>query len=112
MDCIFCKIAQGDIPAKKVYEDDQLVAIHDINPAAPTHLLVIPKEHIPSLAELGEDQEALVGHIHGIIRKLAGEMGLKEGFRVVNNCGEEGGQTVNHLHFHLLGGRSFQWPPG
>ncbi len=111
-DCIFCKIVQGEIPSKKVYEDDRAVAFHDLNPAAPLHILVIPKAHIRNLAELQDDQLGLVGHIHGVIRDLAKEFGLQKGYRVVNNNGQDGGQSVEHLHFHLLGGRSLQWPPG
>ncbi|MFZ5965575.1 MAG: histidine triad nucleotide-binding protein [Bacillota bacterium] len=112
-DCIFCKIVSKEIPAKIVYEDELLVAFHDISPAAPTHILVIPKEHIDSLKEVGPTQMQLLGHIHLSINKIAKELGLHdEGYRVVNNCGELGGQTVQHLHFHLLGGRQMQWPPG
>lgn len=111
-DCIFCKIVQGEIPSKKVYEDDRAVAFHDLNPAAPLHILVIPKVHIRNLAELQDDQLGLVGHIYGVIRDLAKEFGLQKGYRVVNNNGQDGGQSVEHLHFHLLGGRSLQWPPG
>jgi histidine triad (HIT) family protein len=111
--CIFCQIIDGKIPSKKVYEDDDVLAFHDIAPAAPTHVLVIPKKHIPSLMHLGEEDKELVGKIHLVIQKLARELGLDDkGFRVVNNIGEEGGQTVFHIHFHLLGGRTLTWPPG
>jgi len=112
-DCIFCKIVRGEISAGKVYEDDLLLAFKDINPAAPTHILIIPKEHIPSINEVVPAQQQLMGHILVVAAKLASEMGLTEdGYRIVNNCGRDGGQTVFHLHFHLLGGRSLQWPPG
>ncbi|MDX9870829.1 MAG: histidine triad nucleotide-binding protein [Clostridia bacterium] len=111
-ECIFCKIIDGTIPGKKAYEDEQVLAIHDISPAAPVHVLVMPKAHISSLAQLQDDQLALAGHILGVIRDLAQKLGLQEGYRVVINCGEEGGQTVDHLHFHLLGQRNMTWPPG
>ncbi|KXG75866.1 histidine triad nucleotide-binding protein [Thermotalea metallivorans] len=112
-DCIFCKIAAKEIPAKIVYEDDCIVAFHDIQPVAPTHVLVIPKEHIPSMEQATEHHKELIGHIHLSIRNIAEQLGIHEdGYRIVNNCGEQGGQTVYHLHFHLLGGRQMQWPPG
>lgn len=111
-ECIFCKIVNGEIPGKKVYEDDRVLAIHDINPAAPVHILVMPKEHIINIAAVNDEQIDVVGHIHGVIRNIARDLDLKEGYRIVTNCGPQGGQTVDHLHFHLLGGRSFAWPPG
>ncbi|MDF2548143.1 MAG: histidine triad nucleotide-binding protein [Anaerosolibacter sp.] len=112
-DCIFCKIAMKEIPAKVVYEDEHILAFHDIQPAAPSHVLVIPKEHIPSMAQLEEHHKVLIGHIHLAIQDIAVKLGIHEtGYRIVNNCGEQGGQTVHHLHFHLLGGRHMQWPPG
>ena len=113
-DCIFCKIAQKEIPSKLVYEDDTVVAFRDLEPQAPQHVLVIPKKHVESLLALEEEDKALVSHILvDVIPQLAQELGIAEkGFRVVANTGEEGGQTVKHLHFHLLGGRSMQWPPG
>jgi histidine triad (HIT) family protein len=112
-DCIFCKIVQGEIPAGKVYEDDLVLAFKDINPAAPTHVLIIPKEHIPSINEVTPAQQELMGHILVVAARIAREAGLVgAGCRIVNNCGADGGQTVFHLHFHLLGGRSLQWPPG
>ncbi|PTX64857.1 histidine triad (HIT) family protein [Melghirimyces profundicolus] len=112
-DCIFCKIVKGDVPSEKVYEDESVLAFKDIHAQAPVHLLVIPKAHIPSVRELGEKDGALLGRIFSTINRLAEENGLAErGFRIVNNCGEEGGQTVHHIHFHLLGGRSLTWPPG
>lgn len=113
MDCIFCSIIKGEIPSSKVYEDDRILAFKDINPAAPVHIIIVPKTHISSTNELDESNCDIVGHIFAIGAKLAKEMGISDkGYRIVNNCGEEGGQTVNHLHFHLLGGRLLQWPPG
>ncbi len=113
MDCLFCKIISGEIPSKKVYEDDKVYAFYDISPAAPVHVLIIPKEHIPSANALTEENADVVGHIFAVAAKLAADLGVAEGgYRIVNNCGEDGGQTVHHLHFHLLGGRSLQWPPG
>ena len=113
-DCIFCKIAAGEIPAKKLYEDERAIAIADIDPKAPLHALVIPKQHIASLAEVGasEQEKTLVGHLLGVANQLAQERGLSEGYRIVVNIGPDGGQTVDHLHVHLLGGRAMHWPPG
>ena len=113
-DCIFCRIAAKEIPATAVYEDDAVIAFKDLEPQAPVHVLIIPKKHIKSLLGLTQEDGALVAHIHvDVVPQLAKELGLAEkGFRVVVNTGEEGGQTVGHLHFHLLGGRSMQWPPG
>ncbi|GAB4304220.1 MAG: histidine triad nucleotide-binding protein [Desulfuromonadia bacterium] len=112
-DCIFCRIVSGEIPARKVYEDDQLIAFDDIAPTAPVHLLVIPKRHLVSLLDLTEADDALVGKIHRIAATLARERGIDQsGFRVVVNTNRDGGQSVFHLHFHLIGGRSMQWPPG
>ena len=105
MDCIFCKIAAGEIPSTKVYEDDQILAFRDIAPMAPTHILVIPKTHIGSVAEITADNVALVAHIFTVIPKIAAEEGLDSGYRVVSNCGPDAGQTVHHLHFHILGGK-------
>lgn len=111
--CIFCKIAAKEIPGKIVYEDDKMIAFHDISPAAPVHVVVIPKKHIESLLALGDEDENLMGHMMHTIAKIAADLGLDEkGFRIVANTKEDGGQTVKHLHFHLLGGRSMQWPPG
>lgn len=112
MECIFCKIASGEIPAKKLYEDELAVAFADIDPKAPVHVLVIPKRHVASLAELGAQDEALIGHLQLVAAQLAREQKLEDGYRVVINTGPEGGQTVEHLHLHLLGGRSMHWPPG
>ena len=112
-DCLFCKILSGKVYTKKIYEDDKVLAFGDINPQAPVHILVIPKKHIVSLDDVGEDDIALLGHIQVIISKLARKNKLFDGgYRVVNNCGVDGGQTVQHLHYHLLGGRVFGWPPG
>ncbi len=114
MDCIFCKIAAGEIPATVVYEDELVKAFRDLEPQAPEHVLIIPKKHVGSLLELGEEDKDLAAHILAdVVPKLAKELGVAEkGFRIVCNTGEEGGQTVHHLHVHLLGGRSMQWPPG
>ena len=107
-DCLFCKIIKGEIPANKVYEDEEILAFHDIKPAAPIHILVIPKKHITSLAHMEKEDEAIIGKIYGIINKIAEDKGFKEeGYRVVVNCGKNGGQTVMHLHFHILAGRQF-----
>ena len=105
MDCIFCKIAAGEIPSTKVYEDDSVLAFRDIAPMAPTHILVIPKAHIGSVAEITGENSALVAHIFEVIAKVAAAEGLDGGYRVVSNCGADAGQTVHHLHFHVLGGR-------
>lgn len=112
MDCIFCKIANGEIPATKVYEDETVVAFNDLEPQAPTHILIIPKMHIASADEINEDNSAVVAHIFEVAAKVAKEKGLTNGYRIVNNCGADGGQTVKHLHFHLMGGRQFGWPAG
>ncbi|ABO51001.1 histidine triad (HIT) protein [Desulforamulus reducens MI-1] len=111
-DCIFCKIITGEIPSQVVYQDEKVYAFKDIAPAAPVHILIIPKKHISSLEDLGSEDADLMGHILLIAAKLAKELGLAKGFRIVSNCGDEGGQTVYHIHFHLLGGRQMQWPPG
>ena len=107
-DCIFCKIIKGEIPSNKVYEDDEILAFKDINPMAPVHILVIPKKHIESVNEIEKEDEILIGKIFTVIKKLAEENGLDNGYRIVNNCGEDGGQAVKHLHFHLLGGRKLK----
>ncbi|OEH86150.1 histidine triad nucleotide-binding protein [Desulfuribacillus stibiiarsenatis] len=112
-DCIFCKIIEGQIPSKKVYEDDMVYAFHDISPAAPVHILLIPKKHISSAMELELADMEYVKQIHLAAQKIAKQLGIDEkGFRIVNNCGKDGGQTVSHLHYHLLGGRNLNWPPG
>ncbi|MFQ9264264.1 MAG: histidine triad nucleotide-binding protein [Clostridia bacterium] len=107
-DCLFCKIIKGEIPSTKVYEDDEILAFKDINPAAPIHILVIPKKHIASLAHMEKEDEAIVGKIYGVINKIAEEKGFKEsGYRVIVNCGKDAGQEVMHLHFHILAGAKF-----
>ena len=107
MDCIFCKIVAGEIPSKKVYEDEQVLAFFDINPASPVHILVIPKKHIESAVALTEEDNALIAHIFKVIGIIAKEQKLDNGFRLVSNVGADGGQTVKHLHFHILGGKQF-----
>lgn len=105
-DCIFCKIIKGEIPSNKVYEDDEILAFHDINPAAPIHILVIPKKHISMLTDLRKEDEALVGKIYTTINKIAEKEGFKEqGYRVIANCGKDSGQEVMHIHFHILAGK-------
>ena len=105
-DCIFCKIIKKEIPSNIVYEDNEIIAFKDIQPAAPIHILVIPKKHIPSLVELQKEDEAVIGKIYTVINKIAEEQGVKEkGYRVIANCGKDGGQEVGHLHFHLLAGK-------
>ena len=117
-DCIFCKIVRGEIPSKKVYEDEQVYAFHDINPVAPVHVLIIPKKHIFGIQELEEEDECLVGHMFTVARKIAKEQELapdeelKGGYRLVFNVGKDAGQSVFHLHLHLIGGRQMSWPPG
>ena len=105
MDCLFCKIANGDIPSTKVYEDDRILAFRDIAPQAPTHILVIPKAHIPSVDGITEENSSIVSHIFSAIPKIAAAENLTGGYRVVSNCGADAGQTVHHLHFHILGGK-------
>ena len=105
-DCLFCKIAQGEIPSSKVYEDDLCLAFRDINPQAPTHILLIPKAHIASMAAVTEEHAALLAHLMTVIPKIAEKEGLKGGFRVVSNAGKDAAQSVPHLHFHMLGGKA------
>ena len=105
MDCLFCKIIAGDIPSTKVYEDDSVYAFRDINPQAPTHILVIPKTHLASVNEVTAENSAVVAHIFEVIPQIAAAEGLTGGYRVVSNCGSDAGQTVHHLHFHILGGK-------
>ena len=109
---IFKKIIDREIPARIVYEDDLCMAFEDVDPQAPTHVLVIPKKEITSVDDVADEDEALVGHLLGAIRKIAAQLGFSGGYRVVANCGRDAGQEVMHLHFHLLAGRSFTWPPG
>ena len=110
-DCLFCKISAGEIPSNKVYEDELCYAFYDIDPQAPTHFLVIPKAHIGSVAEVNEDNSAVVAHIFEVIAKVTKQLGL-DSYRVVSNIGEQAVQSVHHLHFHVLSGRDMTWPPG
>jgi histidine triad (HIT) family protein len=112
MDCIFCKIAAGEIPAKKIFEDERAIAFHDLHAQAPTHFLVVPKQHIESLAAAAPADEAMLGHLAAIAARIAAQQNLSGGYRVVVNTGDDGGQTVPHLHLHVLGGRHMKWPPG
>jgi histidine triad (HIT) family protein len=109
---VFRKIIDREIPAKIVYEDDRCLAFFDIRPVAPTHVLVIPKKEIPSNNEIMPEDEPLVGHLFVVIKKIAAQLGLSDGYRVVANCGRDAGQEVPHLHFHVLAGRRLSWPPG
>ena len=112
-ECLFCKIERDEIPSEKVYYDKQLFAIKDINPQAPTHILIIPKKHFATILEIETGDQNLIGSVYTVGNKLAQELGLApSGFRVVLNCGSGGGQTVFHVHFHLLSGRAMTWPPG
>jgi histidine triad (HIT) family protein len=111
-DCIFCKIVAGEIPSKKLFEDDETYAFADIDPKAPVHALIVPKRHFASLEEVDAGEGALLGHLQTVAKKLAHERGLANGYRIVINTGPDGGQTVSHLHLHLLGGRQMHWPPG
>ncbi len=111
-DCLFCGIVAGEIPADMVHEDDEVVAFRDIAPRAPTHVLVIPRRHIADAQALTEAHAGVLARLFGVVRKVADEEGLDRGYRVVTNVGPESGQTVFHLHFHLLGGRPMAWPPG
>lgn len=104
-DCLFCKIVAGDIPSTKVYEDEMVLAFRDIAPQAPCHILVIPKTHIASVAQITPENSAVVAHIFEVIARIAAEEGLEKGYRVVSNCGDYAGQTIHHLHFHILGGK-------
>lgn len=111
-DCLFCKIAAGEIPSTKIYEDDTVYAFADIDPQAPFHAIIIPKEHIKSAADITAENSGLIAKVFEATAKIAKQENLEKGFRVVNNCGEDGGQTVGHIHFHLLARRNLQWPPG
>lgn len=112
MDCLFCSIVNGEIPSKKVYEDEYVYAFYDIEPQAPFHAIIIPKEHISSANEINQDNSKLIAKVFEAASKIAKEYKLDNGYRIVNNCGTDGGQTVGHIHFHLLGGRMLAWPPG
>ncbi len=112
-DCLFCKIIEKTIPAKIVYEDEHALAFEDINSQAPVHILVIPKKHIPTILDLEEEDDNRLGHVFKVANKIARDKGIAErGFRLVTNCNPESGQTVYHIHFHMLGGRPMHWPPG
>ena len=111
-DCIFCKIVAGDIPSNVCYEDEYIYAFHDLEPQAPVHVLIIPKKHIASLEETSEDDAIALGHLMVSVKKVAQNLGLENGYRLVANTGEDGMQTVMHLHYHLLGKRKMTWPPG
>lgn len=112
-DCLFCKIAAGKTDNDFIYEDEKVVVFEDINPQAPVHFLIVPKKHIPDLNNLEKDDNQLIGHIYQVAKKIAAENDIADsGYRLVSNCGDDGGQTVYHIHFHLLGGRKLQWPPG
>ena len=111
-DCLFCKIAAGEIPSTKIYEDEFVYAFADIAPAAPFHAIIIPREHIKSADEINETNSHLIAKVFEAAAKIAKAENLENGYRIVNNCGEDGGQTVGHIHFHLLARRNLQWPPG
>ena len=111
-DCIFCKIIAGEIPAKLIYEDESIIAFNDIDPQAPVHILIVPKKHITSLDECKDEDVMLLGELLNKVKVIAKNSGLENGYRLVNNCGEDGMQTVKHIHFHLLGARKMVWPPG
>ena len=112
MDCLFCKIAAGEIPSTKIYEDEFVYAFADIAPAAPFHAIIIPREHIKSADDINESNSHLIAKVFEAVSKIAKNENLENGYRVVNNCGEDGGQTVGHIHFHLLARRNLAWPPG
>ena len=112
-DCLFCRIVRGEVPANRVVEDEQVLAFHDIAPRSPTHVLVIPKVHFASAAQLADEDGPLLGRLFATIAGIARDAGIADdGYRIVSNVGRWGGQTVDHLHFHLMGGRAFGWPPG
>ncbi|HYG99079.1 MAG TPA: histidine triad nucleotide-binding protein [Terriglobales bacterium] len=111
-DCLFCKVIAGTVPSKKVYEDDKVYAFHDVRPQAPTHILVIPKKHIRGLKEAEQADAEIVGYMHLVAAQIARERGIEEGYRTVFNVGPLSGQSVFHLHLHLIGGRAMAWPPG
>lgn len=111
-DCLFCKMISGEIECRKLYEDNQVLAFYDINPQAPVHFLVVPKDHITCASEITAENSHIIAHVFEVISNLVSVLKLAEGYRIVNNCGIQGGQTVPHLHFHVLGGRDMKWPPG
>lgn len=112
LDCLFCRIVAGQIPSDRVYEDDDVIAFRDIHPQAPTHVLVVPRRHVPDIDTLEDDDDGLLTALFGAVRRVAGQERLAKGYRVVTNVGAESGQSVFHLHLHLLGGRPMRWPPG
>lgn len=111
MDCIFCKIAAKEVPSEIIYEDEKVLVFKDLEPKAPVHVLLIPKTHISSVMEINEENSEIISHIFKVIKKLSSKLNLQNGFRVINNCGKYGGQTVNHIHFHVLGGQQLEWNP-
>ena len=112
MDCIFCKIIDGEIPSSKVFENEHVYAFRDINPQMPVHIIVVPKKHMESANDICNDNSIYVAKIFEVIPEIARAEGLTNGYRIITNCGEDGGQTVGHIHFHLLARRNLQWPPG
>ncbi len=111
-DCLFCRIMRGEVPSKKVYEDDRVYVFEDINPQAPTHVLIIPRKHIVDIAQAAPEDADIIGYSHLVAAKLARERGIENGYRTVYNVGPDAGQSVFHLHLHLIGGRRMKWPPG
>jgi histidine triad (HIT) family protein len=111
-DCLFCRIVRGELPTRKIYEDDRALAFNDINPQAPMHVLIIPKKHIVGLKEATPEDAELIGYCHLLAAKIARDRGMEEGYRTVYNVGPKAGQSVFHLHLHLIGGRNLNWPPG
>lgn len=109
MGCIFCKIIKNEIPSNKIYEDDKVLSIYDLNPIAPFHALIFPKEHIESANQINDSNSEIVGYIFKVAAHIAKKHNLNDGYRIINNCGENGGQTVKHIHFHLLGGKKLSW---
>ena len=112
MSCIFCKIVNNEVPSDRIYEDEKVLAFHDTNPQAPVHFLVNTKKHIKNFKEISADDLDIISHIFGVIQNISEQLNLDDGLRIVNNCGKIGGQTVDHLHFHVLAGRPLSWPPG
>lgn len=112
MSCLFCRIVDGSIPSTPIYQDDQSYAFADLHPQAPVHILIVPREHIASVHEADQNKAALLGHLMWVAAEIARQKGLSKGYRIVVNTGNDGGQTVDHLHLHLLGGRAMHWPPG
>jgi histidine triad (HIT) family protein len=113
MNCLFCKIASGEIPTTLVYEDDHIVAFNDIAPQAPHHVLIIPRTHIATINDISAENHTLIGNMMGVAKQIAARLNIAEnGYRVIMNCNKDGGQAVYHIHFHLLGGRQMEWPPG